>query len=662
MRKVAEARTEPWRANDPLLIFIAIVASLFGGSVSAQAPTSPRTIDPIRLEAFVDGAVGHAMRQDQIAGISVAIVDRSGSLLIKGYGIAAPGRKVDVDTLFPVQSISKTMVWIAVMQLVEQGRLHLDDPINAHLPASLQIPDQGFRKPILIRDLMSHTAGFEDSAFGHLFVNRGDALLPLDAYLRRYRVNRVREPGSVVVYSNYGATLAGAIVAHVSGMSWEDYAEQRILRPLSMTGATFRQPYSMQTAMAHGLPAPMSDPVAARLTDGFRSNAGQLEVASREFTSDPPAGALSASATDMAAYMSALLDPQAMERSGVLKAQTMLDMRQPLFAGPAGFGDMLHGFEAVPLPSDAEAFGHGGSSIYQVASMTLIPGAGIGVFVSSNTGSGRELVQRLRDLIAAQFLGAEASTPVYGPRSPAEARAHAGAYRSLGRPYFRTERGLYHLLIDTEVVAAAPNGDLLLSPSFGPSRRFMPLGQGVYRDVAGPERIAFRPLGGDVGLYDPYAEAAWQRIGYWQGPSWAKLVIALTALTAMLALGAAVRRLLTRKPEAAFERCATAIVAALALTWLAGLGLFSLFVVGALSAPNVAEIIWSYPSPALVWACWLFAAAAGLSLASLPTLAVVGRSNGWSTSRKAAHALTIAIFLACAATFSSLGFLGFSGW
>ncbi|MFI4974074.1 MAG: serine hydrolase domain-containing protein [Caulobacterales bacterium] len=662
-KSLASGRAEPRRPGTCRLVFLAIVSSIFGGSAWAQTPTPPRAIDQTRLEAFVDGAVSRAMREDQIAGVTVAIVDRTGPLLIKGYGLAAPGRAVDANTLFPVQSISKTMVWIALMQLVEQGKVGLDDPVNAHLPVSLQIPDEGFRKPILIRDLMSHTAGFEDSALGHLFVDRGERLLPLDVYLRRYRVHRVREPGNVVVYSNYGATLAGAIVAHVSGMSWEDYAERRIIRPLSMAEATFRQPYSTQTASALGLPAPMQPAVAARLTDGFRTHAGRLEAAPREFTSDPPAGALSASATDMAAYMRALLDPQLMARSGVLRAQTAIDMRTPLVVGPAGFGDMRHGFEPIAMPGDIAAFGHGGDSVYQVANMTLIPELGIGIFISSNTSSGRELVQQLRDAVATEFLGAvELSAPIYRPGSPAEARSYAGTYRNLRRPFFRTERGLYALLIDAETVTAAPNGDLLLNPSFGAPRRVVPLGQGVYRDAAGPERIAFRPLGGSVGLYEPYADTAWRRVGYWQGPDWAKLIIALTALTSVLAVIDATRRLLARKPNAALERFAAAIVAASALAWLAGLGLLLLFVLKALSAPTVAEIMWWYPSPALVWGCWVFAAAAALTLASLPSLAVVGRSNGWSIFRKCAHTLTILVFLACAATFWGLGFLGFSGW
>src|SRR5271154_6414974 len=110
------------------------------------ASADPTGGDLTRLGALVDGAVGQAMHDDHIAGVAVAIVDRSGMLLTRGYGVASvlPSRAADADTLFRVGSISKTVVWISVMQLAEAGKLSLDDPINSHLPAELRIPDEGF--------------------------------------------------------------------------------------------------------------------------------------------------------------------------------------------------------------------------------------------------------------------------------------------------------------------------------------------------------------------------------------------------------------------------------------------------------------------------------------------------------------------------------------
>src|SRR5215469_16125144 len=102
-------------------------------NASAQSSRAPTALDRARVEAFTDGLVLSAMRSGHIAGVGVAVVDRTGIVLTKGYGTAAPGRAADSDTLFRVGSISKTGTWIALMQLVEQGKLKLDDPINKHL-------------------------------------------------------------------------------------------------------------------------------------------------------------------------------------------------------------------------------------------------------------------------------------------------------------------------------------------------------------------------------------------------------------------------------------------------------------------------------------------------------------------------------------------------
>jgi CubicO group peptidase (beta-lactamase class C family) len=548
------------------------------------------------------------------------------------------------------------------MQLVEQGKIHLDDPLNEHLPPSLQIPDEGFRKPILIRDLIDHTAGFEDSALGHLFVERPERLLPLDKYLARYRVHRAREPGQIQIYSNYGGALGGALVSHVSGMAWEDYVEQRIIQPLGMGAATFRQPYSEPLGRALGLPSPMDPVMEAHLTYGFRRGASGLEVGPREYTADFPAGALVASATNMAAYMSALLFPDVMERAGVLKAQTLLSMRTPFFRGPAGFGDMRYGFQPIAMPGDLEAFGHGGDAIYQVATMTLIPSRGLGIFVVANTASGRELTIRLRQYVASKFLGAELAPPVYGARAREEAVSYTGDYLNLRRAYFRTERGLYDLLIGAISVSASPNGDLQIGSLLNKPRWLVPMGGGVYRDRNGPDQIAFRPMGSEVGLYEPYGETAWERVGYFASAGWAMLIIALTLSAALIGLGSAVRRIVTRRSDRGFEVYGTRMLAASAAAWLVGFAFFAVFLAKALTNANLLEIIWWYPSTALICSCWAFAVAATLTVASVPSLAVVARSNGWSIWRRGAHALEVLIFIACAATFWRLGFIGFSGW
>src|ERR1051325_1453298 len=111
----------------------------------------------------------------------------------------------------------------------------------------------------------------------------------------------------MTVYSNYGAALAGAIVEHETGMHFEDYAETKILKPLGMHYATFREPYPARYA-AQGYAAPMAADMTAHMSSGFQFNNGAYAEKSFEFLPHmAPAGAMSASAADMAVYMRALL-------------------------------------------------------------------------------------------------------------------------------------------------------------------------------------------------------------------------------------------------------------------------------------------------------------------------------------------------------------------
>ena len=100
-------------------------------------------------------------------------------VLKKGYGFAGPGRPVDPDrTLFRVGSISKTFTWIAAMKEVEAGRMRLDEPINEYLPADLAIPTVPGWRPVELRDLMSHTPGFEERILDHMFVETSAQIRP----------------------------------------------------------------------------------------------------------------------------------------------------------------------------------------------------------------------------------------------------------------------------------------------------------------------------------------------------------------------------------------------------------------------------------------------------------------------------------------------------
>ncbi len=639
----------------------ALIALALGLGAGAGAQTAPAAqtaraapLDRARLSAYVDGAVREAMRADHIAGVTIAIVDSGGVALTRGYGLARIGPDVPVDdtTLFRVASISKTPTWIAVMQMVEQGKLTLDDPVNDHLPEALRIPDEGISDPILVRHLLTHSAGFEDSALGHLFITDPNTLLPLGGYLARYRPHRVRPPGQVAVYSNYGASLAGAMVAHMNDMDWDTYVETRILRPLGMETATYREPYSDAIAQARGLPTPIAPALAQRITDGMFWESGHYARRDFEYiTHTAPAGGMSASARDMAAYMQALLDPARLEAAGVLRAETALAMREPLFANTdiAGFGPNRHGFLDAYAARPHMGFGHDGDTIYQHSLMQLVPDLGFGLFVSVNTPQGVRFRTRLMQSLLAEFYGVRAPAPVVAQNALEESQRVAGFYLSLRRPYYRTERAVFRILPNAFV--AAPDGDLL-GVAGGEARRFAPLGGGVFQDRETGIRIAFREVDGRMRYFDPASAGPAVRQQFFETANW----MAIAAILALIAAAGAVQSAV----RAAFARTTKmrgVAFAGLGLLWLLAGGLL----VAALlpwAGPDQGAVLFAYPGPIFPLACW------ALLIAALATPVVFALVlwrwrptgwRGWAGTGFAAFA-----YGALALTLLDWGFLGFS--
>jgi CubicO group peptidase (beta-lactamase class C family) len=138
-------------------------------------------------------------------------------------------------TLVRPGSISKLFTAIAVMQLVEQGKLDLDRDINDYLDFDIPTPNGGV--PVTLRRLMTHRAGFEEHVKGLFSADRVPE--PLGHWLARLLPRRLFPAGDVSAYSNYGMALAGYIVERAAGEPYADYVADRILQPLGMAHATF---------------------------------------------------------------------------------------------------------------------------------------------------------------------------------------------------------------------------------------------------------------------------------------------------------------------------------------------------------------------------------------------------------------------------------------
>lgn len=611
------------------------------------------------FEGFVDGLVAGYMERDHLAGVTLSIVRDGEVLLAKGYGISGrdPERGVDpARTLFRVGSISKTFTWTAIMQLAEAGKLGLDDPVNDHLPDALKVPDQGFGEPIRIRHLMTHTPGFEDTALGHLFAETADDVVPLASYLEHFRPGRVRPAGRITSYSNYGAGLAGAVVAHVSGETFEDYIDAHVLEPLGMTRTTFREP--LGGAGDGALPDPMTDELAADLSAGFAWKSGDWEAGDFEFiTQLGPAGAASATAADMARYMLAHLGNGELDGNRILGEGTARDMHQRLFANAGGVSGLAHGFMEYALPGGYPGYGHGGATLYFMSNMVIVPDLGLGIFVSTNTGTGRRFVVSFVNEFVKRFFTDGAAG---GPKPPDDfarrGKRFEGTYLSNRRAYTLLEK-ITQMPQGFATVSVTDDGYLLVS-SGGETRRYVEIAPLTFREVGGPSTIAFRAdEDGDISrLLTSSGVTAGERVGFFAGPMWFGLILVLAAVTAIgCGVGWWLRR--GRKPgESEHERWSGHLLPGLGVLWIVFLALFGGAVAQMAAMGN--EALYGYPSALLIMSLWIAMLGALGTAAALASLWPVWRDGHWPLWRRIRHSIACAIWFAFVLTLNGWNVIG----
>ena len=359
-----------------ILSIVAVAAALstaaIGNTQSVQAapprnaPTSPVESFPTGqleltttdLETWLDGFMPTALRANDIAGAVVQVV-KDGEV-----SDVATGTPVDPQqTLFQVASVSKTFTWTAVMQLVEQGKIDLDADINDYLDFVIE----GKGAPITIRNLMTHTAGFEELGKNPLYYKASD-VIPLGSFLKQNVPGRIFAPGSTPAYSNYGAALAGYIVQRVSGRSFDDYMDRNIFEPLGMTSSSFRQP----------LPAALQD----------RFSLGYLTASEPphpfEYLSDAPAGSLATTADDMGRFMIEHLQNETPGGGKLLNSETATLMHRTVTKENSGMNGHALGFYEQNR-NGQKVIAHGGDLTVFHTQMELYLDEGVGILVSYNS-------------------------------------------------------------------------------------------------------------------------------------------------------------------------------------------------------------------------------------------------------------------------------------
>jgi CubicO group peptidase (beta-lactamase class C family) len=620
----------------------------------AEAAEPAPAVDRADLAAFVDGFVEARMRAHHVAGVTVSVVHDGELIFAAGYGHddVAAGRAVAPErTLFRPGSISKTFTWTAVMQLVEQGRLDLNADIRTYLP-ELAIADT-FAEPITLAHLMAHTPGFEESVMGHLFVDQADRVQPLLDYLKTHQPARVRPPGVAGAYSNFGTAVAGLIVANVSGMSWEDYADRYLFGPLGMTRSTFREPWGAQRAEA-----PMPEALRQDVSRGYAHRGGSFRAGGFEYVGQiGPAGALATTATDMARWMLAHLNGGELGGARILAADTARRMHAQHWTPHPDMPGLAHGFIESSIHG-YRAIGHGGGTVHFLSDMQLLPELGFGVFIATNTaGGGGQLIDGFVHALVARLFPAGPGWPA-GPSDAgavAPATDYAGSYLSTRRPYTTVER---LFMTSGAMVTPAEGGALVVLSPMGESR-LEPLGGDLFVTADRGERVRFvrDDAGAVTHMLPPMPVMVMERPGLRDDP---RLLMGVLGGAAVVLLAAVVGAWLRRRrppPQTTAERCAGVLIVVTAATWLTA------YAVGLLGVAPLAEdfsqVFYGFPSAPFLAALWIALAAALLTVASVLLLYPVWRAGRWPRWRRWRHT---GVVLAAVATlvvlheFNAIGF------
>jgi CubicO group peptidase (beta-lactamase class C family) len=413
----------------------------------------------------LETVLAEACRARGVPGMVVGIVTEQGRE-VAAYGVASveTGCPVRRDTLFQIGSITKVYLATLVMQLVEEGKLALDEPVAAYLP-ELQLADPVARETITLRHLLTHTSGlegdrFEDYGYGD------EALARYVAGLREAR--QIHPPGQYWSYCNSGFSLAGRVIEVVTGQPFEHAMAERLFRPLGLERTFFF----------------VQDVIGYPFASGHRTGAAGNPEVVRDFAlprSVHPAGGIWATVDDLltfAAFHLGLTRPDA----APLSTAAVRLMQEPQVAA-ANWADAYGLGWALWAAGKTRLIGHGGSTNGFQAHLTLLPEQRAAVASLTNHEQGSGAAIEVETWILAERFGVRAEAPRLVTLSEAELDRCTGTYAyPLARITVRAVAGgLWLEAVQTRGLSREVR-ERLLPPLF-----LRPVGGTVF--VSGPTRV-----------------------------------------------------------------------------------------------------------------------------------------------------------------------------
>jgi len=320
---------------------------------------------------FLDAYVPALMLEFPTPGVAVVVIANGQTEFFSGYGFAdvASREPVTDTTLFSVASISKTLTAIAVMRLVDDGRVELDEPIETYLRRWSFPPSSFDSRGATVRRVLSHTSGLEGGGGPEYTPEErlpslvealnGDNKLGVPARL-------ISEPGAVMRYSNDGYSILQLLVEDVTGSAFEDYMRREILRSLGMIRSSFDDPALPEVASQLATPYDWRDqPIPTGRVPGLG------------------AAGLQSSATDLAQLVAVELAATRSDPTPVMPANRYLEMHEPQpNAGAFGLGHVIEDAESL------RTVGHTGLIVGWNAAYRFAPGENAGIVVLTNGDNG----------------------------------------------------------------------------------------------------------------------------------------------------------------------------------------------------------------------------------------------------------------------------------
>lgn len=363
-----------------LTLVLITVASLFVDIPAAK----PGDVEG--FQNYLDTAIPHLMKKHHIAGVSVGLIHNGEIAYLNSYGYADAENEIPVteNTVFQAASISKTMTAWGIMNLVEEGKLALDDPVSSYLSRWELPPSEFDASGVTIRRLLSHTSGIAHVG-GYAGFSPDEPLQTLEESLTSAKdafgegVRIVRQPGTKIEYSGGAYTLLQLVIEEVTGLPFEEYMKNEVLTPLGMDQSGFILDSAMKDNLSvvyggNGKPAP-----------------------GRVFTAKAAAG-LFTTAHDLSTWVAAMIPSGPNGQNGqALEPKTVQEMFQPQTEIKNPFSYGLGYMVQNILFTDLSEVYHTGTNLPGWCSVvSIVPEKGEGLVILANSPGGAALRHEIR--------------------------------------------------------------------------------------------------------------------------------------------------------------------------------------------------------------------------------------------------------------------------